>query len=199
MNRLHNWLCRSERWRETVEERLPWALGDAELGPNVLELGPGPGFTTDVLRRKLARLTAIEIDPKLAASLSARLQGSNVKVVKGDATAMPFGNGEFSAAVSFTMMHHVSSPALQDQLLREAWRVIRPGGIFVGADSRFGKESKRRLFMRVIHIGDTMVPVNPDTFGARLEAAGFEAVEIEKNPFAFRFRARRPNGLRVGT
>lgn len=175
-----------------MEERLPWALGEAELGSNVLELGPGPGFTTDVLRRKLARLTAIEIDPKLAASLSSRLQGSNVKVVKGDATAMPFAGGEFSGAVSFTMMHHVPSQELQDQLLRETWRVIRPGGIFVGADSRFGRESKRRLFLRVIHIGDTMVPVNPDTFGARLEAAGFEAVEIEKNPYAFRFRARRP-------
>jgi SAM-dependent methyltransferase len=192
VNRLHNWLCRSEGWRKTVEERLPWALGDVELGPNVLELGPGPGFTTDLLRHRLARLTAIEIDPKLAASLSERLQDSNVRVVKGDATAMPFANAEFSGAVSFTMMHHVRSPALQDQLLRETWRVIRPGGLFVGADSRFGKQSKRRLFLRVIHIGDTMVPVDPDTFGARLEAAGFEAVEIEKNPYAFRFRAQRP-------
>jgi hypothetical protein len=29
------------------------------------------------------------------------------------------------------------------------------------------------LSMRVIHLGDTLVPVDPNTFGARLEAAGF--------------------------
>jgi hypothetical protein len=46
--------------------------------------------------------------------------------------------------------------------------------------------------MRVIHIGDTLVPVNPDTLGVRLEAAGFEVVEVDRNDAAFRFHARRP-------
>src|SRR5580692_6370241 len=50
----------------------------------------------------------------------------------------------------------------------------------------------KSLFIRVIHLGDTLVPVDPDTFGARLEAAGFEAVEVQKNSRAFRFHARRP-------
>lgn len=177
-------------------ERLPWALGDAELGTDVLELGPGPGFTTDLLRLRTERLSAIEIDAKLAKDLSLRLKDSNVTVVNGDATAMPFADEQFSGAVSFTMMHHVPSQALQDQLLREVRRVIRPGGIFVGADSRLGANARRRLFMRAIHIGDTMVMVDPDTVGERLEAAGFEVLTVEKNDFAFRFRARRPGGGR---
>jgi hypothetical protein len=46
--------------------------------------------------------------------------------------------------------------------------------------------------MRLIHIGDTLVPVDPDTFGVRLEAAGFQVLEVEKNSQAFRFHARRP-------
>jgi hypothetical protein len=46
--------------------------------------------------------------------------------------------------------------------------------------------------MRIIHIGDTLVPVRPDTFGARLQRAGFEVFEVQKNSQAFRFRARRP-------
>jgi hypothetical protein len=46
--------------------------------------------------------------------------------------------------------------------------------------------------MRLIHIGDTLVPIDPDTVSARLEMAGFEVLEIEKNSRAFRFHARRP-------
>jgi 16S rRNA A1518/A1519 N6-dimethyltransferase RsmA/KsgA/DIM1 with predicted DNA glycosylase/AP lyase activity len=71
MNRLHLWLCHSDRWRATVQQRVPWVLDSTNLGPNVLELGPGPGLTTDLLRMSLTRLTALEIDPKLASALAA--------------------------------------------------------------------------------------------------------------------------------
>jgi len=128
----------------------------------------------------------VEVDAKLAESLSSRLSGGNVEVVAGDATAMPFSDGQFSGGVSFTMLHHVPSPELQDQLLREVWRVIEPGGVFVGCDSL------QSLLMRLIHTGDTLVPVDRITFGVRLEAAGFEVLELEKNSDSFRFHARRP-------
>ena len=38
-------------------------LEGAELGPRVLELGPGPGLTTEVLAGVAPELTAIELDP----------------------------------------------------------------------------------------------------------------------------------------
>ena len=186
MNRVHHWICRSGHWRRTIEGRLPWVVDDAELGPDVLEVGPGPGLTTDLLRFRTKRLTALELDAGLAQKLSSRLQGTNVEVVRGDGTAMPFPDGRFSGAVSFTMLHHVPSTELQDKLLREVRRVLRPGGVFVGSDSLQG------LLMRLIHLGDTLVPVAPETFGARLEAAGFEFLRVEKNSGAFRFHARRP-------
>ncbi|MFY9732209.1 MAG: class I SAM-dependent methyltransferase [Candidatus Acidiferrales bacterium] len=186
MNLIHHWLCRSDRWRRTVERRLPWALAHVDLGADVLELGPGPGLTTDLLRKRVSHLTAIEIDRRSAESLASRLNGSNVQVVKGDATEMPFANAQFSSGVCFTMLHHVHTPALQDQLFREVWRVLQPGGAFVGADSL------QSLFMRLIHIRDTLVPVVPDTLGDRLQAAGFQVMEIEQNSEAFRFHARRP-------
>jgi hypothetical protein len=64
--------------------------------------------------------------------------------------------------------------------------VLKPGGIFAGSDSL------PSFSMRLIHIGDTMVLVDPKTFGPRLEAAGFREVLIEPTAQAFRFRARRP-------
>ncbi|HEY1800373.1 MAG TPA: class I SAM-dependent methyltransferase [Terriglobales bacterium] len=188
MNRIHRWLCRSAKWDCEVKENvLPWALNGVELGQNVLEVGPGPGLTTDVLRAKVERLTAIEIDPALAQSLRHRMQSSNVEVVEGDATAMPFQNAQFSAAVSFTMLHHVPSPNLQDKLLRDVHRVLKPGGIFLGVDSL------QSFAMRILHIGDTLVPIDPERFPARLESAGFKDIVVETGARRFRFQARKPD------
>jgi SAM-dependent methyltransferase len=131
-------------------------------------------------------LGALEIDAALAAALSARLKGSNVDVIEGDATKMPFLESEFSGVVSFTMLHHVPSQELQNKVLAEVLRVLQPGGFFVGSDSL------QNWFMTIIHIGDTLVPVNPNGFAARLESVGFEVLEVEKDSQAFRFRARRP-------
>jgi len=187
MNRFHRWFCRTSVWKKALaNEIIPWALKDVALGDEVLEVGPGPGMTTDILRERAPRLTSIEIDPSLADALKRRLQGTNVKVVEGDATAMPFEGGSFSGAVSFTMLHHVPSPALQDRLLAEVCRVLRPGGVFAGSDSRWS------LSFHLIHLWDTMVVVEPETFAARLEAAGFTDVSVKMAKRAFRFRARRP-------
>jgi len=186
MNRYHRRLCRSAKWRKRIEPRMAWVLDGLELGPEVLEVGPGPGLTTDRLKKMVTHVTAIEIDPDLADSLSRRMQGSNVTVIKGDASSIPFEEAMFSAAVSFTMLHHVPSRELQDKILREVYRVLKPGGVFAGSDSL------PSFSMRLIHIGDTMVLVDPKTFGARLEAAGFRDILVEPAGQAFRFRARRP-------
>jgi len=187
MNRFHRWFCRTSFWKKALaNEIIPWALKDVELGDDVLEVGPGPGMTTDILRERLTRLTSIEIDTRLADALKRRLEDTNVKVIEGDATAMPFPDGSFSGAVSFTMLHHVPSPALQDRLLAEVCRVLKPGGVFAGSDSRWS------VGFHLIHLRDTMVLVEPDTFVSRLEAAGFTDVSVRVAKRAFRFRARRP-------
>jgi SAM-dependent methyltransferase len=187
VNLIHRWLCRSARWKNTVEKRaLPWVLDGIELGSNVLEVGPGPGVTTDLLCTRVAHLTCVEIDRALAESLARRMAGRNVTVCCEDATAMSLPSASFDGAVSFTMLHHVRSAALQDRLLAEVARVLRPGATFAGIDSVYS------TFLRLLHVFDTMVLVDPHTFPRRLEAAGFVDVEVDTNPYAFRFRARKP-------
>jgi SAM-dependent methyltransferase len=186
MNRFHRWFCRTSIWKKALaNEIIPWALKDVELGGDVLEVGPGPGMTTDILRERLPRMTSIEIDQRLAVALRERLQGTNVIVVEGDATVMPFADGSFSGAVSFTMLHHVPSTALQDRLLAEVYRVLKPGGVFAGSDSMWS------VGFHLIHLWDTMVIVEPETFAARLAAVGFTDVSVKVAKKAFRFRARR--------
>jgi ubiquinone/menaquinone biosynthesis C-methylase UbiE len=189
MNFIHRYLCRSASWRRVLEENaVPWALSGAQLGQHVLELGPGYGLTTDLLRRHIDRITALENDPALAKVLSTRFRATNVTIVHGDATAMPLPDAQFSGVISLHMLHHVPSTELQDKLFREAWRVMMPGARFVGVDS----VGMRSLRMRLIHIGDTCVPVDPNTLVARLEAAGFCSVSLDTNPYALRFTAQRP-------
>jgi len=188
VNILHRRYCRSEEWRQAVHHgMMPWALGEIDLGPSLLEIGPGPGVTTDWLRERVPSLTCIEIDHALASSFKGRLDGTNVSVVKGDAAAMAFPDTSFHAAVCFTMLHHVPSRQLQDRLLAEACRVLKPGGLFAGSDST--PSFRWRLF----HLFDTCVPVDPETFGARLEGAGFGDVQIERRPEynTFKFFARK--------
>jgi SAM-dependent methyltransferase len=186
MNLVHRFLCSSNTWRKTVETYvLPWVLEGIDIGSNVLEVGPGPGITTDLLHTRVPQLTCVEIHRGFADSLSRRMKGTNVKVVCEDATAMSFPDASFDGALSFTMLHHVPSPTLQDRLLSEVARVLRPGGIFAGTDSVYSRG------FRLLHLFDTMVVVDPATFPQRLEAAGFIDVQVDENPYAFRFRARR--------
>lgn len=186
MNPAHLELCASEIWRDTLRDLiLPYALADARLGDDVLEVGPGPGMTTDLLRAELPRLTAIELDEKLAAALATRLVGTNVEVVHADATAMPFHDERFTGAVSFTMLHHIPTAELQDQLFVEVARVLRPGGLFVASDSVASDE------LAALHDDDIYNPIVPTGVEARLTAAGFGAVEVRFNEFGWAAHAAR--------
>ena len=187
MNLIHRWLCSSARWRSVVETYiLPWTLEDVDLGSDLLEVGPGPGVSTDLLHRRVARLTCVEIDRSYAAKLRRRSPG-NVHVLCEDATKMSLADRSFDAAVCFTMLHHVPSAALQDRLLAEVARVLRPGGIFAGTDSLYSRS------FRLLHLCDTMVVVDPATLPSRLRSAGFDDVHVDvMKPYAFRFRARKP-------
>lgn len=187
MNRLHGVICSSRWWGRTVErELLPWGLAKLDLGDDVLEIGPGFGATTKVLASRPGSLTVLEIEPRYCGHLRAELP-ERVEVVQGDATAMPFADARFSAVVCFTMLHHLPAPRAQDRLLAEASRVLRPGGIFAGTDSL----GTGTLF-RLLHVGDTLVPIAPDGLPARLQAAGLAELEIRQGGRSFRFRARKP-------
>ncbi len=184
VNKAHLEFCASPEWaRQLEDELLPWVLDGHDLGDDLLEVGPGPGLTTDILRRKAARVTAVELDLALAGKLAARLAGSNVRVIGADVTRLPFPDGRFSSAACLTMLHHIPSPALQDAALAELARVLRPGGLLAGSDG-LDTPARRRL-----HAGDVFVPVDPGTLGARLHAAGFTRARVDVAGDRLRFAA----------
>jgi SAM-dependent methyltransferase len=173
MNAGHMAFCASDEWRHLVHETiLPVALRGVELGPDAIEIGPGPGFTTDILCTKTTRLTAVEIDEGLAAALAARLSGQNVDVVVGDATALVFPDGRFTGAASFHMLHHIEPAAQQDRVFAELARVLAPGSTLVAADGVYSEGTA------AFHEDDTYNPIESGDLPGRLRAAGFTDVEV---------------------
>ena len=190
MNAEHRELLASDEWRQTLEElALPFAFGElsyADLGADVIEVGPGPGLTTDLLSPQVPRLTAIELDTHLADALRERLAGTNVEVIEADATAMPFEDGRFTGAACFTMLHHVPTAESQDRLFAEVCRVLEPGGLLVAGDSVASDD------LEAFHDGDVYNPVDPDSLAERLTGVGFTDVDVRANPFGWASHARCP-------
>jgi SAM-dependent methyltransferase len=173
VNAFHLEFCASPEWRQTIEEIiLPRALEGVDLGPDALEIGPGPGFTTDVLMTGVAHLTAVEVDPALADALATRLAGTNVDVVRGDAGALAFGDDRFTGGASFHMLHHIETDETQRQVFSELARVLKPGATLVAAD---GIENDAT---RAFHVDDVYNPIAPDDLRLWLAEAGFSAIEI---------------------
>lgn len=187
MNAVHNLICSSRWWSRKVKTKLvPWGVAGVDLGGDVLEIGPGFGATTRELAPHTGSLTVLEQDESYCRRLRCTLDGE-IEVIHGDATDLPFEDGRFSVAVCFTMLHHVPTPELQDRVLAEVARVLAPGGWFAGTDSI----GTGPLF-KLIHIGDTLVKVDPDELPGRLIAAGLSEPTVDRVERSFRFRARKP-------
>ena len=173
MNENHARLCPSPEWAEHIQtEVLPSLTQHADLGADMLEIGPGPGAATEWLRHQVKRLTVLEIDAQAAAKLAQRYTGGNVEVVVGDATSLSYPAGSFDSVGSFTMLHHVPTAALQNKILAEAFRVLRPGGVLIGSDSLASNG------LHHFHEGDTYNPIEPGTVLSRLQTIGFGKLTI---------------------
>lgn len=169
-----------------VDRVLPEVLDGVDLEGRVLEIGPGPGLVTAaLLEYGVADLTTVEIDPVAAERLRGRF-GDGVAVHTGMAADFPLADGSVDVVVCCTMLHHVTTAAEQDDILTECRRVLRPGGVLAGSDS---KTSPR---LRAFHLGDTYNPVDPAGLDARLAGAGFDQVLVTDSDKRFLNRASAP-------
>lgn len=192
MNENHGRVCTSPEWAQHIQvDILPKLTRDVDLGDQMLEIGPGPGAATEGLRSRVARLTAIEVDETAAAALAARYAGTNVEVAIGSATELPYPDASYDSVGCFTMLHHVPTLALQNKVLAEAYRVLRPGGTLIGSDSLPSND------LHHFHADDCYNPIDPASFISRLQTLGFAAIMVTVSD-TLTFTAAKPAGPQPG-
>jgi SAM-dependent methyltransferase len=185
MNENHARVCSSPEWAEHIQQEiLPELTSGIDLGKEMLEIGPGPGAATEWLRHKVASLTAVEVEEAAAARLSERYAGTNVEIRTGSGAELAFPDESFDTVGTFTMLHHVPTAALQNKILAEALRVLRPGGVLIGSDSLGSND------LHHFHADDTYNPVEPAALLTRLQTIGFDKVTIIVD-WSLRFIARK--------
>ena len=173
VNENHANLLGTPEWAAHLhDDILPVVTSGVDLGEDMLEIGPGPGAATEWLRHRVRRLVAVELDADAAAALRERFADTNVSIVVGDATALDYPDGSFDSVGMFTMLHHVPTHTLQNALLAEALRALRPGGTLVGSDSLASDG------LHHFHAGDTYNPVEPAALLTRLQTLGFGPITI---------------------
>lgn len=113
----------------------PWGLQGMHPRGDALEIGAGAGAMAHHLLTVAPglRLVVTDVDPAMCAIAARTLArfGTRVTVDQADANDLPFGDDSFDFVVSCLMLHHTGD---WRQTLREAVRVLRPGGRLIGFD-----------------------------------------------------------------
>jgi SAM-dependent methyltransferase len=168
----------------------------ADLAPDdaVLDVGCGTGSFLARLRdhRHRGRLCGVDASP---AAVTATAGVPDVEARLGYATALPFDVGEFDVVAARHMLYHVDDPLAA---IREARRVLRPGGRFVAtvnhADStpRIADVVRRQAVRHDIE--PPVLPISlvhsdnlPD-----MVAASFPTVAVRRHDNALVFEAPEP-------
>jgi ArsR family transcriptional regulator len=112
----------------TWEATLFGLLGFIRLG-DVLDAGSGDGAIAELLAPSCQSLTCLDISPRVLQAARRRLAGQrNVAFAPGDVHALPFPDRRFDQVLLLHVLTYAKDPALA---LREAGRVLRPGGELV--------------------------------------------------------------------
>ncbi|MFO8239040.1 MAG: methyltransferase domain-containing protein [Prochlorococcaceae cyanobacterium] len=167
----------------------------------VLDVATGTGRTLRQLRGALPDAQLLGLDLSTAYLRQAnrwlgQLPGELPQLVQGNAEAMPFAAGSVQAISCVFLMHELPAAARQN-VIQECFRLLEPGGVLVLADSIQLADSPQfsavmENFRRVFH-----EPYYRDYIGddieARLQSAGFIAVQADNHFMTRVWSARRPS------
>lgn len=97
----------------------------------VLDVGCGTGYSVDIFRNINPEVTYVGVDIEGSPEAKARVR-NDFEFHQFDGTTLPFLDKMFDIIYSSQVLEHVRYP---EPLLQEIFRVLKPGGFFIGAVS----------------------------------------------------------------
>ncbi|MDQ6846436.1 MAG: arsenite methyltransferase [Candidatus Dormibacteraeota bacterium] len=161
----------------------PTALAELHSGEVVLDLGSGGGIDVLLSARRVGPTgLAYGLDMTdemlaLAERNAAEQEATNVKFLKGTIEAIPLPDDSVDVLLSNCV---INLSADKGQVLREAFRVLKPGGRFAVSDvvvqGHLPEEVRRDMELRV---GCVAGALEEDTYRTLLADAGFDDVGVQ--------------------
>jgi ubiquinone/menaquinone biosynthesis C-methylase UbiE len=162
-----------------------WASGDC------LEVGAGTGEISRALLERGLRVTATDISPNMVARIQNKM---HIEALVCDAETLPFADASFDTVVAAEVIYYLDHPEV---FLREAFRVLRPGGRLVLSSANNGTAKfyeRARAFLRKFGVSKMYFDDKLKDFmttrklRSLLEIGGFEVEDMQKVivlPFGF--------------
>ena len=161
----------------------PTALADLREGQTVLDLGSGGGIDVLLSARRVGpagKAYGLDMtDEMLAlANQNKRKAGAeNVEFLKGEIEKIPLPDHSVDVIISNCV---INLSADKDKVLREAFRVLKPGGRFAVSDVVTRGPIAPQIRQSVLlWVGCIAGALDEQEYRTKLEAAGFTKVEIE--------------------
>jgi ArsR family transcriptional regulator len=143
------------------------------LPPMVIaDLGAGEGTLSQLMAQKAKRVIAVDNSEKMVEygrKLATEHGLKNLEYRLGDIEEIPVGNREVDLAVFSQALHHAAEPL---QALKEAFRILRPGGRVVILDLRQHRFTQARTLYADVWLGFAEVDLV-----SMLGKAGFRDIE----------------------
>jgi SAM-dependent methyltransferase len=161
----------------------PTALAQLNRGDVVLDLGSGGGIDVLLSAKRVGptgKAYGLDMtDEMLAlANENKRKAGvENVEFLKGEIEHIPLPDNSVDVIISNCV---INLSADKDRVLREAFRVLKPGGRFAVSDVVTHGEMLPEIRQSVLlWVGCVAGALEEDEYRAKLASAGFETIEVE--------------------
>ncbi|MGE3774972.1 MAG: arsenite methyltransferase [Gammaproteobacteria bacterium] len=161
----------------------PTALAALAPGETVLDLGSGGGMDVLLSARRVGptgKVYGLDMTDEmlaLARENQSRAGATNVEFLKGEIEHIPLGTGAVDVIISNCVINLSGD---KDRVLREAFRVLKPGGRFAVSDVvTRGKVPEDVRSNMLAWIGCVAGALDMEVYRAKLAAAGFEDIDIE--------------------
>jgi len=161
----------------------PTALAQLSPGETVLDLGSGGGIDVLLSARRVGptgKAYGLDMTDEMLtlANENKRKAGAeNVEFLKGEIERIPLPDNTVDVVISNCV---INLSADKDRVLREAFRVLKPGGRFAVSDVVTRGEIAPAIRQSVLAwVGCIAGALEEDEYSGKLSAAGFEQIEIE--------------------